>query len=289
MRKISLGKRIGAVVLTVVCMMTSIWNGDMVSAKEAKIVEMKAGKTYTCDFDKDGKQDKIKYIWNSDNSKAVIYRNGKVLKTLQFDKETGFYDVRMQITDIDESDKTMDLWVYGYAFSDDICYSGLFEMKGNKLTRVFKNKYVQVNENFMLREGYLHSTDGKGNFGVAMDRVIGVDYLTGNHYDIIPYKLKDGKVTRVKTEYYQFAYTATMDGKNNFKAAEKLTFTKKPGQTAVAFTLKKGQVVSPVQMYMNKKGETYVQFKNKDGKKGWLSSASYDWEHQPFSNLAFYD
>lgn len=277
----------GAIMLSMVLAASTILSGNVSAAVKNPVKDLEPNKVYSYDVDKDGTKDKVKYTFNEKDSAIRIYINDKLAKKVQLDKETGFYDGRMQIADIDKSDKTMDFWVYGFAFSDDICFSALYELKGNKLTKIFENKYKEVNENFSLSQGTLYSTDGKGNFDVQMDRAFFCDYITGNHWDRIPYQLKNGKVVRKDASYYQFAATYTMDGKGKYIAAKKLAFTKKPGGKETSFTLKKGGKVTALQLYAKKNGELFVQYKNADGKKGWLAVKDYSFENQPFTNSLF--
>jgi len=275
--------------LALVVLVGGTINNTDISAKSKNVINnLEQDKNYTYDLDKDGKKDTLKYSWNEEKAVISISINGKVAKKINLDKEYGFYNVNLQVADIDKKDKTLDLFVYGFAFSEDVCYSALFEMKDGKLKKIFQPKGKQLNEGIWLREGYLFDTDGKGNFSINMDRAINCDYLTGNHWDAIPYKLKDGKVSRVKTEYYNFASVSALNSKA-YKAKGKLIFSKKPQGKATSFTLKKGQKVTAVKMYVSKKGEVSVQFKNKDGKKGWLNGKNFSYEKLPFSNMLFAD
>ncbi len=264
---------------------STLLNGSVSAAVKNPVKELKPNKVYSYDLDKDGVKDKVKYTFSEKDSAVRIYINDKMAKKIQFEKEWGFYDGRVQIADINKSDKTMDLWVYGIAMSDDICYSGLYEMKSGKLAKVFQNHYKEVNKSFSVKEGTLCSTDGKGNFTVCMDRAFFTEYVTGNHWDKIPYQLKDGKVARKTASYYQFCQAGSLARDGKFKAARKLTFTKKPGGKETAFIVKKGGKVSVEQIYAKKNGEVFVQYKNEAGKKGWLTVADYDYDNMPFTNI----
>lgn len=277
--------KMGVIMLSMVLTASTVFSGNVSAAVKSTVKELKPNKVYSYDVNQDGKKDKVKYTFHEKDSAIRIYINDKLAKKVQLDKETGFYDGRMQIADIDKSDKTMDFWVYGFAFSDDICFSALYELKGDKLTKIFENKYKEMNENFSLSQGTLYSTDGKGNFDVSMDRAFFCDNMIGNHWDRIPYQLKNGKVTRKDVRYYQFASTYTMDGKGKYEAAKKITFAKKPGGKETAFSLKKGQQVTVLQLYAKKNGELFVQYKNAEGKKGWLAASDYSFENQPFTNI----
>lgn len=269
----------------VACMLVS---SQSVKAS-SKITQLEEGKEYSYDLNLDGKEETLSYSMKKGIYKVFI--NGKVVKKIKLNEES--YSPNLQITDIDTSDSRLDLCTYAYCWSEDIEYSAIYEYDGTTLNQILNIKDKFINDSIDLRPGYIGDTDGKGNFNVIMDRAIHVDNLTGNHFDKIPYKLANGKVKRVKTNYYQFdGYSSYNHDKNGayFIASQTLSFLKKPALNAkTSFKLSKKGKVYPVKMYVSNKGVAYVQFKTKKGKTGWLKCSDFSYDNTPFSNLAFAD
>ena len=202
-----------------------------------------------------------------------------------------YYAPALQIADLNTSVPGLDIWAYCYADSDDISYSGLYQYNNQTLQEVFQLSYKKVSKNFYVIPGYLSKVDGKGNFSIAMDRVFDATAVIGNYYVNIPYQLKNGKVYRVTSNNYTFATMYSLDNKipeGKFKAAKKIKFYSKPDtKSKIAFTLKKGKVVTAKNIYF-KNGVTYVKFKAGNGKTGYLKAGN-NYNNLPFTNLVLAD
>lgn len=266
------------------------------SAKR-KIQNLQENKVYQIDLDQDGKKEKVQYTLKVVSKIADSYDelfeyqikiNGKVAF-----RQKNLYDAyfpQLQLTDIDKKDGVLDLWGYCMGESDDVILSSLFEYRSGKLKRVFDLKYKQVDDKFVLLQGELSRVGKNGVFYVTMDRAFGIDYVTGNHYDEIPYRLKNGKVTRVKTHTYRIVSIISAEKDHQKLIAKKDTkfYSSVKNQKKVAFVLKKGQKVRAVKLYYDGK-KLLVQFKTQRGKLGWLDTKGYSFEKRPFSNEIFCD
>lgn len=282
-------KMIAVLVLAAVLTLTS--NGVLQAAdtttKAKDIQSLDAGKEYSYDLDEDGSSETISYEFK--NNDYIIYINGTVAKTIELSDE--YYGPCLQIADLDTSKKGLDLWAYCYGCSDDILYSALFQYDSTTLKEVYELKSKKIGKNFGVRPGFITKTNGKGKFYVAMDRAVSVEALVGNYFVNIPYQIKNNKVSRIKTKSYQFAALYSSNEKikaGKFKAARKLKFYTKPNtKSSVAFTLKKGKMVTAKKIYY-KNDQCYVQFKNSNGKTGYLKNTN-NYEKLPFTNIVLAD
>ncbi len=253
---------------------------------DSKIRNLKEKKTYKIDLDKDGEKESIYFKLvpgkNYEEDYMVSFKvkiNGKT-KTLA----KNLYDVygaHMQITDIDTTDGYMDIWVYAIGMSDDICYSALYQYQNGKMKCLYKLDYEEENEDKIV-SGVLYKAKGNGTFYIKTDRKFFVDPLIGNHYDLIPMKLKDGKATIKKTNTYSIAGILNED--NKLTVAVETDFYKKAGSSEVGFTAKRWDKVKPVSIYRSGK-KLYVKFKNDAGETGWLCASDYDFDEAPFLDI----
>lgn len=271
------------------------WLTGQASAASS-VKDLKENKTYQYNLDGKGKKEKISYTMTGAGTDVCVYKikiNGKVAKKIKLNGY--YYNPRMQILDINKKSKGLDIWVYAYRDSEDICYSALYRYANNKLTKVWSPPY-KSHYNDMLAEGngFLSSTDGKGIFTVVVDRAVYCDWATGNHLDNIVYRLKNGKVsleTKRTVSFYQ-TYTAQNYVVRNsrwLKTARKTKFYTDHSKKSKTFTLKKGTQCYPLKAYVASNSKVFVQFKTKSGKKGWLCAQDYDYDRVPFSNMAFFD
>ena len=265
-------------------------------AKE-KIRDLQENKVYQIDLDQDGKKEKVQYTLKaaskiSDSYDELFEYQIKINGKVAF-RQKDLYDAyfpQLQLADIDKKDGVLDLWGYCMGESDDVVFSSLFEYRSGKLKRVFNLKYKRVDEKFFVQQGELSRVGKNGVFYVTMDRAFSIDYVTGNHYDEIPYRLKNGKVTRVKTNTYRIVSIVSEGKDNQWLIAKKGTkfYSSVKNQKKVAFVLKKGQKVKAVKLYYDGK-KLLVQFKTQRGKLGWLDTKGYSFEKRPFSNEIFCD
>ncbi len=256
-----------------------------VQAASNKIYNLKEGKTYSFNLDQSGETEKISFSLSNDVYKIKV--NGKLNRSIKLDK-LDFYSPKMQILDIDKNDGYLDIWVYAYAFSEDICYSGLYRYSSGKIKALYIPKYKKLNQYAEFGNGYITQTDGKGKFYICYDRAFFTDCLIGNHYDSIPYRLSNEKVSRINTNTYPIHKVFTTDG--SYTLNKSVSFLKKPSTKAnTSMTLKKGAKVYPVSTYCTNKS-LFVKFKTKSGKTGWLNANNYSFEHMgPFTNIPMFD
>ncbi|MSS62419.1 hypothetical protein [Velocimicrobium porci] len=250
------------------------------SLAASKIHNLKENKTYKIDLDQDGQKEAVSYKLETNKNDISTYKiiiNGKIKTTVKGLYDA--YDPHMQITDIDTKDGVMDIWVYSMGSSEDVIFSALYQYKEGKMKKVYSLGYKELGEHFHLTSGILNKADGNGKFYIMVDRAFFVDCLIGNHFDIIPYQLKNGKVSRVKTNTYSIHKIYNRD--NQLTVAKKVTFYKEPDKSkGTAFTLKKGEKVRPVSIYYSKE-KVFVKFKSTNGKIGWLCANDYGFEDSP--------
>lgn len=253
---------------------------------EAKSVEnLKENKTYSYNLDKKGKKEKISFSMNN-NGTYKIEINGKVKKKIKLGQY--FYNPCMQICDIDKKDGKMDIWVYAYADSHDIRYSALYQYSKGKIKKVGELEWVEY-DGYSINCGFLVSTNGKGEFTVAIDRAVDVGYLTGNHFDQVKFKLENGKIKKVSEKTFSFYKTYTSGSGKWLKTSKKMKFYKSHSKSSGTVTIKKGAKCVPKKIYIESENQVYVMYKFSDGKKLWLCSDDYEYENQPFKNMAFFD
>ncbi|MDO5548621.1 MAG: hypothetical protein Q4F79_09060 [Eubacteriales bacterium] len=263
-------------------------------SQAASVNNLKEKKTYHYNLDQSGSKEKISYSLSSNKIKVKI--NGKTIKTITLD--SSFYEAHMQIFNCNTKTKGLNIWIYAYADSEDIRYSALYQYKNKKLTRIWNlttDSDYSTQKMYHRNCGKVVSTNGKGQFTVAMDRALDVDCLTGNHWDKVVYKLSSGKVSKVTGNTYQFYQTYAMVGTSSvkkngaLKTAKAIKFYKNHNKSGGSFTVSKGTKVYPQKAYVSSKTTAYVQFKTSNGKLGWLCTNDYSWTNYPFSNMHFAD
>lgn len=286
MRKIGLTR-----VLFCVAAVAMLFLGGQAEPVKAasKIQDLKEKKTYKIDLNKDGKKETISYKMTTNSEDESTYKiiiNGKIMASIK--KLYSAYDPHMQITDIDTKDGAMDIWVYTMGSSEDVIYSGLYQYRSGKLKKLYELNYKEIDENYHLVSGILYKADGNGKFYVKVDRAFFVDTLIGNHFDLIPMQLKNGKVSLVKTNTYPILETYNTE-ENPLMVAVQLDFYKKPDKSSgIGLTLKRWDSIKPVSIYRS--GETlYVKFKTEKGKYGWLCADEYDFGEAPILNIILCD
>lgn len=261
-----------------------------VSAQAAsKIQNLKEKKTYKINLDKKGKKESIsfKLVEGKDGNVAFkVTINGKT-KTVT--TEYDIYEANIQVTDIDTKDGYMDLWMYAIGGSEDVVYSALYQYQSGKLKKLYTLSYKEVDENCHLVSGVLHKASGNGKFYVRADRAFFVDALIGNHIDIIPLQLKNGKVSRVKTNTYQIYQTYNTEENPLRILSQVEAFYKKPDESSeIAMELKRFTIIKPVSIYHS--GKTlYVKFETEDGRSGWYRADGCDFGEAPFDNIIWAD
>ena len=261
--------------------------GDVVIAN-SKIQNLKEKKTYKIDLDKDGTKDSIYFklvngkTYEEDYLVSLKVKiNGKT-KTLKSDLYD-VYEAHLQVTDIDTTDGYMDIWVYTIGGSEDIYYSALYQYRNGKFKCLYEVDYEEKNEDKIIC-GVLHKAKGNGTFYIKADRKLFVDALIGNHYDLIPMKLKNGKATIKKTDTYSIA--GIYNENNQLTLDVETDFYKTAGSSKIGFTAKRFDKVKPVSIYRS--GEKlYVKFKNEKGKVGWLCASEFD--EAPFLDCIWAD
>ncbi len=267
--------------------------GGVPSQAANPIDTLKEGRTYQYDLDGNGNKESLSYKMNEDHT-IVITINGKTARRIPL--EDAYYSPCIQVCDINRKEKGKDLWVYCYADSDDIRFSALYEYEGGDLDRVWKLKWDSSDRAFSQHCGKLVATDGKGSFTIAQDRAVDADFVIGNHWDAVKYRLKNGKVTRTSKKKFSIYehYALTSDGriKTNgaLKTSKTLRFYKDHNKSSGSFTVKKGTKMYPLQAYIVSNSNIYVKFRTAGGSRtGWLRVGEFSWTKQPFSNMVFAD
>lgn len=146
-------------------------------------------------------------------------------------------------------------------------------------------------ENLKENREYNFNLDGKGKFTVVMDRAVQADSLTGNHFDRVDFRLKDGKVSQLSDKTYYFHETYGSKGRKDkgLITAGKTIFYTGHSKSSKTFALNKGIICYPKKMYIEENKRVWVLFKVKNGKKGWLCTDDFSWEKHPFSDMMFVD
>lgn len=250
-----------------------------------KIYNLKEGKNYSFNLNQTGAKEKISFSLSNDVYKISI--NGKVNRSIKLDN-LDFYSPQMQILDIDKNDGYLDIWIYAYALSEDICYSGLYRYSSGKIKALYIQKGRTLNQYAEFGNGYITKTDGNGKFYICYDRAFSIDCLIGNHYDSVPYRLSNGRVSLVHTNTYPIHKVFTSDGSYTLNTS--VSFLQSPStSTKVSMTLKKGTKVNPVTVFCTS-SKLFVKFKTKSGKTGWLNVNNYSFDHMgPFTNIPMFD
>lgn len=258
-------------------------------SEAASVKSLKEKKEYEFNLDGKGKKEKLSYSM----TKKGVYKiniNGKTVKKIKLDLDA--YSPNMQVFDINKKDKKLDIWVYAYADSEDICYSALYEYSDKKVKRIWNltggDDYDSM---YWGGCGFIVSTNGKGKFTVAMDRAVQCGILTGNHFDKVVFQLKKGKVTQVsnKTYYFYKTYGSNNNKDGSLITAGKTTFYAEHSKSSKTVILKKGEKCYPKKMYIEDDKRVWVLFKTKNGKKGWLCTDDFTFERHPFSDMQFFD
>ncbi len=277
-------------IVVVIIFLLFLIGGVSTKADAAKIMNLKENRSYKVNLDLKGKKEILSY---SMNKKGIIKIkvNGKRKTKIRLDEY--YYSPQMQVLDIDKKDKTRNLWVYAYADSEDICYSALYEYRHGQIIRIWNLKNDVKCLGYRQRCGKLISTNGRGDFTVAMDRALeDVCILIGNHWDEVKFQLENGKVKQVSKRTFQFyeTYVQNAAKKNGgLLTAGRTEFYFKPNQQAKTFTVKKGMKCYPKKAYVQSDSRLFVLFKLEDGRKGWLCTVDYSFERCPFSNIALFD
>ena len=255
-----------------------------------KVYNLKEKKTYSFNLDKKGGKEKISYSVNMKNGVYTITINGKAVKKINLTKAAHISsdeinEGKMQVFDINKKDNHLDIWVYMYGYSHDVCYSALYQYSHKKIEKVWELTGESDLDNAQYgKMGYILSTNGKGKFTVIADRLADCAHVTGNHFDKVEYRLKKGKVTQVSGRTLSFyKYRVTL------KAGRTLKFYTSPNKGSTTFTVGAGSKCVPQKVYIESKNVEYVQFKMKNGKKGWLCTDEYSYSSLPFSNMPMFD
>lgn len=279
-------KRVGRMLTMLLCVLAVCL--VQTPSKAASVTTLQPNKTYQYNLDKKGSKEKISYSLGKSgaNKKITIKINGKTAHTTTLGRD--FYKARMQVLDINKSDRYLDLWVYAYEGSDDLGYAGLYRYQNKTLKRIW-----QLTEDtnggkkmYCRKPGYLASTDGKGKFVVVMDRAVNTGYLTGSHWDRVGFKISGSKVSQVSKTGFLFQKIQTMSGTNKpLKTAKSLKLYKDHNKKKGSFTVKKGTSLTPKKSYISGK-VVYVQYALSSGKTGWLCSSDYK-NPSMFTNIGF--
>lgn len=284
MKKVSLIKLVKLVFCVAAFCMLMVGARPEPAKADSKIRNLEANKAYKIDLDEDGKKESISYkltMGKDDYATFKILINGKTKATAK--GLYSAYEPHMQITDIDTKDGAMDIWVYCLGGSDDLMFSALYQYKDGKMKKLFSSQDMEPDAEYFLGVGVLYKATGDGKFYVLQDQAFFVEVLIGNHSDIIPFQLKNGKVSQVKTNTY--SVYEIYNKNNQLTVAKKTVFYKKPDKSkGSAFTLKKGDKVKPVSIYCSGK-DLYVKFKNAKGKYGWLRVEDYGFGNAAFSDV----
>ena len=269
-----------------------IFIGVMISeekANAASVKNLEENKEYQFNLDGKGKKEKLSYSM----TKKEIYKiniNGKTVEKIKLGSD--FYLPSMQVFDINIKDKKLNIWVYAYSDSEDIRYSALYEYSDKKIKSIWSfTDGDDYDSMCWIGCGFVTSTDGKGQFTIAMDRAIQCDILTGNHFDKVVFRLEDGKVRKVSDKTYYFYET---HGSNNSKdkgliTAGKTIFYTGHSKSSETFTLKKGVKCYPKKMYVEDDERVWVLYKTESGEKGWLCTDDFSFDRCPFSDMWFVD
>lgn len=278
-------KKVLLISLAAILLLTSNNSNCYAKSNANPIYDLVVNKDYSYNLDQSGAKEKISFTFKDQVLKVKI--NGKTAKKITYTDDS-LYEAHIQVLDINKNDGHMDLWIYMIGSSDDVSASALYSYENSKLNKIYEDSYRTPNQYTNYSYGYISKIDGKGNFSVCYDRAFAVDCLIGNHYDNIPYKLKDGKVTSVRTNTYSIQAIFTETG--SYELTKKTSFLAKANSSSkVSMTLSKGKTVTPVSIYCTNKS-LFVKFKTSNGKTGWLDVNKYSFEHMgPFKNIPMFD
>ncbi|MCR5793174.1 MAG: hypothetical protein K6G65_08395 [Lachnospiraceae bacterium] len=270
----------------------------LVSAqKKAGITNLEENKEYSFDLDEDGNAEKVSFVVTSKteyDATVTLNVNDKEVFKKEYDESTVFNCVGVQVLDINKKDGKKDIYIYENTFSEDITWGSLYTYKDGKLSKTWKGNGLseigkKQKKNYYPGSGIIMSTDGKGKFDVVVDRAVFCDRITGNHHDIITYKMKNNKVSLVSKNAVKFFLTYGSDMKGNFKTAKKLKGYTKNSKKSKRITIAKGTKCTAIMTNVTKNGKVSVQYKTKKGKKFWLFVNDFKEDEKVFKKLYFAD
>ena len=260
----------------------AVFGTNMAEAAD-KIQSLGGGDTvYEIDLDEDGVKEEFSFKLVHDGDDYYSYQVAMNGETVAIANELyDIYDAYVQVADIDVTDGYMDMWFYGIGTSDILGYAALYQYQDGELVKLHRMEPEEIDENFFLGNGVLHKVNGDGEFFVKVESAFRVDDLIGNHYDLIPMQLEDGKVSFVNTNTYTIA--KLYNEGNKLTVAAMTEFYKKPKEDAkIAFVAMRWEKVKPIKIRRNGT-KLYVKFKNEEGKTGWICKDAYDMG--PFTDL----
>lgn len=265
-RKFSIGILFAAVLMAL--FMIAILPNSAFAVKAsngAKAFELRENVTYSqYDVTGDKKADKIKIVASYKNNyvgeKISIIINGKTA----FSKKTFFFSMKTQLIKLKNGKCFM--YLYGPTDNGDAEICALYQVKGSKLKRI-----VDFNKGFGTKAG--NHVGGEvlnvsGNSATLRFRVMA--YMSGNTYADYSYRYKSGTLKKIsKTGKLKVGeYT----GKSSFAAKKNIIAYKSTKCTSKKFTIKKGQKVKFLKVYV--KGNTVRYYVKANGKSGWIKVAN---------------
>lgn len=244
----------------------------------AHVYTLQANTTYTSyDATGDGKPDTVRVATSTDQyntgDRITVYINNKKV----FSKKTWFYYADIQLIQL--KNKKCFLYLHAPMDNDDAEVCGVYQMKKGKLKQV-----INCNKAFGTKIGY--HTGGmvakvSGN-AIWMD-MRDMSYMAGSIEATWKYAYKGGTLKRTSKTA---KLSVPLAKHNTAKTKKSMTAYKNTACKAKKFTIKKGQKVKFLKVYV--KGNT-VRFQVKaGGKTGWIkvadnghSALMHKYEHTP--------
>jgi|GEM_PF-1895978 len=239
------------------------------SEKELEeITTLEKDKVYDYDLNSDGKPEKIQYKLTLDDEKFTVtlklYINDKLCMSR---KDHGF-SYTLQLVDLDKSDNYLDLYGYGTMESDCISYSFFARYDENNQYHATKFSPKELTNNFISTRYSLGALDGDGKFDLMIDTPIFSEAI-GCYICYVPFQLKDNVISCVPAKTYAFN---KFSKEYQYKAAKSFSVYATVGSKKVAYTVKKGEMVTFHSLYVTKSGKAYFRIVNTKGTTGWIKS-----------------
>jgi hypothetical protein len=223
---------------------------------------------YEYDLNGDGVTEKLQYelSGNEDDYKTIIklYINDKLCLT----KEDSGFSFGVRLLDLDQSDHTLDLFIFTSIESDCVKNAFFARYDGEKLYHYKDFEIDKLAKGFNTYRYSIARLDGDGKFTIIIDTPI-YSPAIGCYYCYMPLQLKDNAISVLPVK----SYTLTEGSSTyQYKAAKNFSVYESVGSKKAVFKVKKGAIVTFHKMYVSKSGKVYFKLRNSKGKTGWIKS-----------------
>jgi hypothetical protein len=233
----------------------------------AGIEYLKADTLYEYDLNGDGHNETIQYKVVENDEKRTASLKLYINKKLYLAKNNAGLSYNVYLLDLNQQDGHLDFYIHTVWENGGVSDAFFVQYNGSELFHYTAFEPAALTKDIDLYRYTIKETDGKGGFTLALDTPYTPSI--GCYYIEVPFRLKDGKITKIPTN----TYSLMKDSKAyRYKAVKSFSAYQTAGSKTVAYKVKKGNTVTFDKMYVTKTGKVYFRMINSNGKKGVIRS-----------------